>query len=403
MNFTAATTWQVRSEISRLEHQPLPGGRALWLPVTGKTVTFLGQLGPGKIVHTKEPYTLEEIRILVESVKFDQGLGDSFFSVRKQARVASDEDLRKLQRQLEEAPKPEVKRQPADPESRQKRLDLALDEADRQAKCLEASSAALARRLVRGSLWEFGSVRRPGDRGCRVLVLEETMTVRRVALLHWIILFSVAAGAFADDNRSESEAGTAAPTALYHLIHLEGLSGRLDQVRSALETPATVGHSFRELRQAAGRLGLSLDAIAIPKSLPAIDRPALAFVKSGPEGHFLVIRPVGHTGRLIQVLDGERPPVVLDADRLFASPSWTGLALVPRRPNDFRRAMLFCSVGCMTLALLRYAVCRRDRVAAGSVRRDDDYALVQGGGNENKPVRLPVLLGENRERTGALH
>ncbi len=206
MNFTAATTWQVRSEISRLEHQPLPGGRALWLPVTGKTVTFLGQLGPGKIVHTKEPYTLEEIRILVESVKFDQGLGDSFFSVRKQARVASDEDLRKLQRQLEEAPKPEVKRQPADPESRQKRLDLALDEADRQAKCLEASSAAREGRLVRGSLWEFGSVRRPGDRGCRVLVLEETMTVRRVALLHWIILFSVAAGAFADDNRSESEA-----------------------------------------------------------------------------------------------------------------------------------------------------------------------------------------------------
>ncbi len=108
---------EVRSEISRLEHLPLPGGRAFWLPVAGKTVTFLGQLGPGQIVHTKEPYTLEEIRILAESVKFDQGLGDSFFSVKKQALVASDEDLRKLQRQLEEAPKPEVKRQPAAPES----------------------------------------------------------------------------------------------------------------------------------------------------------------------------------------------------------------------------------------------------------------------------------------------
>ncbi len=195
------------------------------------------------------------------------------------------------------------------------------------------------------------------------------MTVRRVALLHWIILFSVAAGAFADDNRSESGAGAwdCGTYALYHLLHLEGLSHRLDQVRSALDTPAaTGGHTLKELRQAAGRLGLSLDAIAIPKSFPAIDRPGLAFVKSGPEGHFLVIRPVGHTGRLIQLLDGERPPVVVDWDRLFASPSWTGLVLVPRRPNNFRRALLFCGIGCITLALLRHGMHLRDRAAPGS-------------------------------------
>ena len=72
------------------------------------------------------------------------------------------------------------------------------------------------------------------------------------------------------------------------------------------------------------------------------------FLKSGPEGHFIVVRPVGHTGRLVQVLDGELNPNVGDAEWLFASPSWTGLALVPHRTNYLALAAAGVSACCMT-------------------------------------------------------
>jgi hypothetical protein len=96
---------EVRTEVMRLERLTLPDGRHLWLPVTGKTMTFLGQEGPGRIVHTKEPVSVEDYGVLVETVKFDQGLSDGFFSAKKHALVANDEGLRKLQRQLEKTPK----------------------------------------------------------------------------------------------------------------------------------------------------------------------------------------------------------------------------------------------------------------------------------------------------------
>ena len=131
-----------RTEISVLHRMTLPSGRALWLPAVGRTTQFVGQDDKGAIIHTRDAVYTEDHWIMVDTVKFDQGLSDSFFSVKKHALVTSDESLRKLQRELEKAPKPSVKKPPADPVSRQKRLDEALAEADRQAKRLEASSAA---------------------------------------------------------------------------------------------------------------------------------------------------------------------------------------------------------------------------------------------------------------------
>ncbi len=138
---------EVRAEVTKLEAVRLPSGRALWMPVAGKVWTFYKQTG-ARMSLIKEPTTLEEIGFLVATIKFDQKLPDGFFSVKKQALVSSDETLRKLQRQLDSVPKPVVKRQPADPQSRQKRLDDALADAERQSSRLEASSAARA-----GSGW----------------------------------------------------------------------------------------------------------------------------------------------------------------------------------------------------------------------------------------------------------
>lgn len=88
-----------------------------------------------------------------------------------------------------------------------------------------------------------------------------------------------------------------------------------------------------ELREAARACGLTLVGVRLPRSGHAPDRPALVFLEGEDHGHFLVVRPVGHSGKLIQVIDSIGDPVVMDAADLYASNQWTGLALVPVRPN----------------------------------------------------------------------
>jgi hypothetical protein len=86
-----------------------------------------------------------------------------------------------------------------------------------------------------------------------------------------------------------------------------------------------------ELQEAARSHGVDLAGVLLPKNGRALDRPALAFLKVGEHGHYVTIRPVGHSGRLIQVIDPNNGPRVSDVDRLYSAPEWTGLALVPVR------------------------------------------------------------------------
>lgn len=117
------------------------------------------------------------------------------------------------------------------------------------------------------------------------------------------------------------------------LLRLEGRPTDLSRLEDGLPAPTPRGYSMRELREAARACGLRLLGVRLPRGDRAPDRPAIVFLKRGPHGHYVVIRPVGHTGKLVQVLDPNREPEVMDASRLYASPEWTGLALVPRRPN----------------------------------------------------------------------
>jgi ABC-type bacteriocin/lantibiotic exporter with double-glycine peptidase domain len=155
----------------------------------------------------------------------------------------------------------------------------------------------------------------------------------------------------------ESDASDCGAFALYHLLKIEGRATNLQQINSALGVPGVRGHSFRDLRAAAHRFGLSLDALVVAKEPSAMRAPALFFLRSGDDGHFVVVRPVGHTGRMVQVLDGDRAPVVVDAVWLFAWPSWTGLALVPRRANDL--AVLAACVSLLSAIALACRTLRR--------------------------------------------
>ena len=116
--------------------------------------------------------------------------------------------------------------------------------------------------------------------------------------------------------------------ALYLLLRSEGYKTSLRALKSLLPAPTADGRSMKELRDGARALGAELRGVTLAREDRAIDRPMIALLKFGHAGHFTFIRPVGHTGKLVQVLDPEFETAVVDKADLLARPEWTGLALV---------------------------------------------------------------------------
>lgn len=126
-------------------------------------------------------------------------------------------------------------------------------------------------------------------------------------------------------------------TALTLLCRLEGLRPDLSAVAARLPSGSDESCALSELRAAAKALCLPTRAVRLGRGDWPLDRPALIHLARGPKGHFVVIRPVGHTGKLVQVLDGLDQVEVTDFDRLVDRPSWTGAALVPTRRDRWVR------------------------------------------------------------------
>ncbi len=168
------------------------------------------------------------------------------------------------------------------------------------------------------------------------------------------IAFSTAPGGWADDTGPPSDIAKydCGTIALHTLLALEGRSIRIETLRTRLPAPGPQGRSMAELRDAARACGLSLMGVKLARTDRAPDRPALVFLNRDEHGHFLVVRPVGHSGKLIQIIDSTGDPMVMDATDLYASPRWTGLALLPVRPNwPLRIAIAGLTVSGLTLVL----------------------------------------------------
>lgn len=149
--------------------------------------------------------------------------------------------------------------------------------------------------------------------------------------------------------------------ALHALLAIEGLPTPIGVVQSRLPRRTREGYSMTELREGAQALGLRLTGVRLPQSKFAPDRPALVFLRQAGHGHFLVIRPVGHSSRMVQIIDVRNDPVVADAVDLYTSPQWTGLALVPTRSTwALRLAASLVGGGCSVCAL--YVVTRFRRL-----------------------------------------
>lgn len=116
--------------------------------------------------------------------------------------------------------------------------------------------------------------------------------------------------------------------ALYVLLRLERQSVPMERLVAALPKPNVNGFSMAELASASGALGLSLEGLDLASYGRRPDRPIIIFLKRKGLGHFAVLRPVGTTGKMVQLIDPPYPPQVLDYDRLTEMENWTNFALI---------------------------------------------------------------------------
>lgn len=117
---------------------------------------------------------------------------------------------------------------------------------------------------------------------------------------------------------------------LYLLCRIEGRPVELAQLARALPTRDPKGFSMLELSRAAGTAGLPLDGIEIRADEASLDRTGIAYLRDSDNGHFIIVRPVGIMGGMVQVIDPPNPPLVMEYRKLSSLKSWTGHMLVPR-------------------------------------------------------------------------
>ncbi len=120
--------------------------------------------------------------------------------------------------------------------------------------------------------------------------------------------------------------------ALFILLELEGRPGTLERLEAALPRWNPEGYSMAELAAAGHSLGLDLEGVRFVKGDRGLTRPAIAYLRDARGGHFAVLRPVGATGTMVQMIDPPAAPHILDYDGLLAARSWTGRILIPSPP-----------------------------------------------------------------------
>ena len=147
---------------------------------------------------------------------------------------------------------------------------------------------------------------------------------------------------FATDLQGErSQRYDCGAVGLCSLLNLEGVPITLEGLEPYLPPRSDRGYSMVQLRDAARSVGIHLVGVRLPKKAPRLDRPALVHLTNqGGHGHYCVIRPVGHTGKLLQILDSDAPPRVVEAPHFFESAAWSGLALVPARAGATSRSLI---------------------------------------------------------------
>jgi hypothetical protein len=183
-----------------------------------------------------------------------------------------------------------------------------------------------------------------------------------------VVLLSLAqatsARAAGPEEKTKLDCGV---NAHFILLHLEGRPVTLERLESVLPPRHADGYSMAELSAAAKSVGLSLEGVRFSQGDKALARPAIAFVKDAKGGHFVVLRPVGTTGTMVQVIDPPHVPWITDYDRFLTSRPWTGRVLLPRDPWPVRFALPLVVAG-IGIPILSLALWRHKR-SSGSLQK----------------------------------
>lgn len=127
--------------------------------------------------------------------------------------------------------------------------------------------------------------------------------------------------------------------ALYHFAKLNGSDVELAALGDLFPDLPSEGHSLATIQGVAARIGVELRGVKLHKHDKALSDLTIAHLDRGEQGHFVVLRPVGASGKWIQIIDPAGQPMILDKQELLESPEWTGMALVrPGRYGQTRRA-----------------------------------------------------------------
>ena len=202
----------------------------------------------------------------------------------------------------------------------------------------------------------------------------ESPRAGKVLALAAMILFtqSVADSAAAPDERTRLDCGV---NALFMLFHLQGHKVTLDRLEAALPAQRHPdGYSLAELKAAAAVLGMNLEGIQLDKGDKPPGYPAIAFVRDARGGHFAIIRPVGNTGSMIQVIDPPSAPWIADYKDIVSEKVWTGRVLVPQDAWIVRNWISGLAV-VAGFALLALAV-RRTRASQLAKGKDEHWRQV---------------------------
>ena len=133
---------------------------------------------------------------------------------------------------------------------------------------------------------------------------------------------------------TESQLYDCGTLSVRNFLALHGKSVPLHVITEKLPTPCPDGFTIKQFRDAIRSLGIKVNGVKIPRQAKALDREMLMLLKHDTHGHYVVIRPVGPSGTLIQIVDGLEPPRVLEKTKLVDGESWTGIVLSTYQDNE---------------------------------------------------------------------
>ena len=167
-----------------------------------------------------------------------------------------------------------------------------------------------------------------------------------------------------DDSKAYSQPDCGLQS-LYLLLQTCDRPSGLAEIERALPERDRAGYSMAELRDAARARGLRLRGIRFGLEDVPLDRPAIAWLDRGEAGHFIVMRPVGVRGTMVQVLEPPHPPRVMDYDTLLKSGQWTGALLVPESNGEWLAARApYALIALLPVLLIRWHFRRQKRPEA---------------------------------------